>query len=377
MPTQVGDVFSIDVGGGFEHHDNIFRVRNGPSDTILRGLLGLRFERELSLQRLSAFATIEPVKYLDFSRFDHVAYGLGAAWDWEIGRPVYGRVEARLSRSQSPFDTVGADVNNLVRGLYLRGLAGFRLTQSWSLIGAADYLSNENSLLSQRPANFDRTGFEAGMRYASGAALDLDFVYRREDGDYPNRQVFDANGNLLPAAVDNAYTQDAFLVRLGYRPSEFSRVGGSIGVTNRSYGNISQRDFDGITGSLDLEWPLSGQITMRASLFRAIDTSELLTSNYIDVRGFALTPVWRLTSRVTLDGVLNYSQRDYQGDPGFIFTGAAVRQDKLLDFGVRVNYEFARRVFVYADLRRLDRSSNYREFDFVDNWFSLGVRASF
>jgi len=377
MPTQVSDVFSIDVGGGIEHHDNIFRVRNGPSDTIVRGLLGVRFERELSLQRLSAFATVEPVKYLDFSRFDYVGYGLGAAWDWEIGRPVFGRLEARLTQSQSPFDTVGVGVNNLVRGQYFRGLAALRLTQNWSVIGATDYLSNDNSALSQRPADFDRTAFEFGLRYASGAALELDFLYRKEDGDYPNRQVFDANGNLLPAAVDNAYSQDALLMRISYRPTDVTRIGGTIGFTGRSYDNISQRDFDGITGSLDFEWPLSGQVTMRASLFRAIDTAELLTANYVDVRGLALTPIWRLTSRVTLDGLLNYSQRDYQGDPGFIFTGAAVRKDNVLDFGVRVNYELARRVFVYADLRRLDRSSNYRDFDFIDNWFGLGIRASF
>jgi exopolysaccharide biosynthesis operon protein EpsL len=377
MPTQVSDVISVDVGGGFEYHDNIFRVRNGPSDTVLRGLLGLRFERELSLQRLSAFATLEPVKYLDFSRYDYLGYNLGAAWDWEVGRPVFGRLETRLLQTQSSFDTLGAGVNNLMKDLFFRGLVGFRLTQSWSMIGAADYLSSENSALSQQAANFDRTGIEAGVRYASGAALDVDFVYRREDGDYPNRQVFDVNGNLLPAAVDNAYSQDALLMRIGYRPSDVSRIGGTIGYTRRGYDNISQRDFDGITGSLDVEWPLSGQVTMRASVFRAIDTSELLTSNYIDVLGFALTPVWRMTSRVTLDGLLNYSQRDFQGDPGFIFTGAEVRKDKLLDFGIRVNYEFARRVFFFADLRRLDRSSNYSEFDFVDNWFGLGVRASF
>jgi len=377
MPTQVSDVLSIDVGGGFEYHDNIFRVRGGPSDTVLRGLLGLRFEREVSLQRFSATLTLEPVKYLDFDRYDYVGYSLGVAWDWEVGRPVFGRVEARLWQIQSPFDSVGAGVNNLQRNRFLRGLAGFRLTQSWSVIGAADLLASDNSAFGQRSADFDRTAYEAGFRYAPGTAIELDFVYRRENGSYPNRQVFDVNGNLLPGAVDNGYSQDALLMRVGYRPSEATRIGGSIGFTRRGYDNIGQRDFDGVTGSLDMEWPLSGQVQMRGSVFRSIDTAELLTANYINVTGFTLAPIWRLTSRVTLEGVAGYSVRSYDGDPGFIFTGAAVREDKLIEFGIRVSYEFARRVFLTADLRRLDRSSNYSEFDFTDNFFGLGVRASF
>lgn len=377
MPTQVSDVLSFDVGGGFEHHSNLFRVPNGPSDTVLRGLFGIRFEREVSLQRFAAYATLEPVKYLDFSGYDYLGYALGGTWDWEVGRPVFGQVALRFSQTQSTFDSIGFAQNNLIDQVFARGLAGFRLTQSWSLIGAIDFLSNENSLAAQAPANFDRVGTELGFRYVPGSAIDLDFVWRREAGEYPNRQVFDATGNLLPTAVDNAYTQDGILMRLGYRPNEVSRITGSIGYVRRSFDNIAQRDFDGIVGGLDFQWPLSGAVLMRASVTRSIDTAELLNANYIDVTGFALRPTWTASSRVSIDGILAYETRDYKGDPGFVFSGADIRKDKVLDFGLRVNYEVARRVFLYGDLRRVDRASNYDDFDFTDNWFGVGVRASF
>jgi hypothetical protein len=377
MPTQVSDVLSFEVGGGFEYHDNIFRLEGGPSDTVLRGLLGVRFEREVSLQRFTAFANISPVKYLDFSAYDYLGYNAGLQWDWEVGRPIFGTLQANLSRDQTAFDVIGGAQNNLRDLRSFRGLVGFRLTQSMSVIAALDQLNIDNSLITQQASNFDRTGFEGGIRYAPGNALDLDFVYRREDGEFPNRQVFDANGNLLPAAVDNAFTQDTVLVRLGYRPSEATRVAGNIGYARRNFDNVPQRDFSGITGGLDAEWPLSGQVQMRASLFRTIDTADLLTSNFIDTLGFVVRPVWTLTSRVTIDGLFSYANRSYDGDPGFVFTGAPVREDRLIEFGVRVNYEFARRIFLFGDLRRLDRSSNYAGFDFVDNWFGLGVRAAF
>ena len=377
MPTQVDDVISFEVSGAVEQHSNIFRVPAGTSDTVLRGLAGIRFERELSLQRLAAYANVQPVKYLNNSNFDYLGYALGATWDWEIGRPVFGQLSGSYLRDQSSFDSIGGALNNLRNLTTLRGLVGLRITQSWAAIAAADYFTLTNSLASQQPGDFDRTGFEAGLRYAPQTATTFDFVYRAESGEYPNRQVFDANGNLLPAAVDNAYKQDAVLMRVGYRPSDLTNITGNIGYTKRSYDNLSQRDFGGITAGLDFERPLSGAFLFRASIFRAIDTTELLNANYINATGFAIRPTWTLSSRVALDGLLAYSTRRYEGDPGFVFTGAEVRVDKVNEIGLRVNYELARRVFLFGDLRRLERTSNYPGNDFTDNWFGAGIRALF
>ena len=377
MPTQVDDVISFEVSGAVEQHSNIFRVPNGSSDTVLRGLAGIRFERELSLQRFAAFANVQPVKYLNNSNFDYLGYALGATWDWEIGRPVFGQVTGSLLRDQSRFDAIGGALNNLRNLNTLRGLVGFRITQSWAAIAAADYFTLTNSLSSQQPADFERTGVEAGLRYAPATSTSFDFLYRREGGEYPNRQVFDANGNLLPAAVDNAYKQDGLLMRIGYRPSDLTNLAGTIGYTRRNYDNLSQRDFGGITARLDFERPLSGAFLFRASVFRSIDTAELLNANYVNVTGFAIRPTWTISSRVGLEGLLGYSTNRYEGDPGFVFTGAPVRVDKVNELGLRVNYELARRVFLFGDLRRLDRRSNYTGNDFTDNWFGAGIRALF
>jgi hypothetical protein len=376
MPTQVSDVLSFEASGAIENHSNILRTPGGQSDTVIRGLLGARFEREFSLQRLTLFGNIQPVKYLDLSRYDYIGYNLGGQWDWEIGRPVFGTVSASYLRDQSAFDVFGP-INNLRDLVTLRALAGFRLTQIWAVIGAVDYFSLDNSSALVQSANFNSTGVEGGFRYYPGTSVDMDFVYRRESGNFPNRQIFDSTGNLLPAAVDNAYAQDALLWRLNYRPNDVTRYGGTVGYTRRNFDTLSQRDFSGITGSLEAEVPMSGATLFRGAIFNSISTAELLNANYIRDTGVRLTPTWRATSRFSVDGLLLYTIRRYEGDPGFVFTGAEVRRDKVLDFGVRVNYEFARRVFLFGDLRRLERTSNYAGFDFTDNWFGVGVRAAF
>lgn len=377
MPTPVDDPLSIEAGASVEHHSNIFRLQNGTSDTIARALLGVRYVQQQSLQRITAFANVQPVKYFDNSRYDFVGWTAGAGWDFQIGRPIFGTLTADFTRDQTPFDVIGFAQNNLRNLVALRALGGFRITQGLSAIAAVDRLSVDNSLDTQRSANFDRTGAEVGVRYAPGGATELDIVYRREDGDFPNRQVFDANGFLLPAAVDNAYTQDGALMRLSWRPNELTRVSGNVGYTRRTFENLPQRDFSGVTTGLDAEYQYSGRLMLRGSIFRSIDTIELLNASYIDAIGFALRPTWQITGRTSIDGILTYATRTYEGDPGFVLTGQEVREDRLTDVGVRVNYEYARRITLFADLRSLRRTSNYAGFDFTDNWFGVGVRGAF
>lgn len=377
MPTQVSDVLSFEAAASVENRSNLFRTPVATRDTIFRGLLGARFEREVSLQRFSLYGNVQPVKYMDNSQYDYLGYNFGGRWDWEVGRPVFGTVLANYLRDQSAFDVVGGRVNNLRDQVNLRALAGFRLTQSWAMIGAVDYFSIDNSAASVRPANFNANGVEGGVRYYPGSAIDMDFVYRRENGNFPNRQVFDAIGNLLPAAIDNAYAQDALLWRVNYRPNDVTRYGGTIGYTRRNYETLSQRDFSGITGRFDVEFPLTGAITMRGAIFNSIDLAELLNANYVRSTGVSVRPSWGLTARVSLEGIVDYSIRRFEGDPGFVISGAPVRRDKITDVGLRVNYELARRVFLYGELRRLDRTSNYVGNEFTDNWFGVGVRAAF
>ena len=377
-PIPVEDVLSVDAAASVEHHSNIFRVTDGASDTVVRALLGVRFERDISLQRITAYATVEPAKYLNFSSYDYFGYTAGGTWAWEVGRPLFGEVTARFARFQTPFDAIPGGQNNLQTLQFGRALFGFRMTQNWSVIGAVDDAVGANSLASQAASDFNRVGAELGVRrVAAGSATDVDFVWRHENGNYPNQQVFDANGNLLPAAVDNAYSQDAVLMRITYRPTDTSRISGNIGYTRRSYQNVSQRDFSGVTGGMDFEWPLSGAVTMRAAIFRTIDSATLPTANYIDAMGIAFRPTWQIGARTSIDAVLAVAARSYKGDPGFVLDGTPVRKDNLNEVGLRLNYEVARRVLVFADAARIDRTSNYAQYAFTDNWFGIGVRAAF
>jgi hypothetical protein len=378
MPTMALDPpLSIDAALDLEYHSNIFRIADGPADTVARALLGLRFEREFSLQRISLNAFITPVKYFEQSSYDYLGYGVAATWDIEFGRPVFGQIALRFARDQTPFDVIGLAQNNLLDLRMARGLAGWRITQAWAVIGAIDTWASDNSLDSQKQADYTRNGLEAGVRYLPGGALELDMVWRRETANYPNRQVTDSVGNLLPAAVDNAYAQDTPLARVSYRPSDATRITGLAGYTRRRYENLPQRDFSGVTGGFDAEWPATAAFLLRGSILRSIEVVELTSANYIDVRSINIRPVWQMSGRTALEPLVGVAGRRYLGDPGFVVSGSPVRVDRLREAGLRLRYDLGRRTVAHLEYRYLSRNSNYPVNDFKDHWVGIGVRASF
>jgi hypothetical protein len=374
---QQDDVFVTELAGTLTHQTNPFAVPNGPSDTIFQGLVGLRFVRDVSLQRFSADAAATPTLYFDNSVYNYVGLRGGLQWDWEVGRPVFGQFVLRAARDRTAFENLDFGIDNIYTQWTMRGLVGFRFTPSWAVFVAADYDDLSNSNASQKPADRQRTGVEAGVRYQPGSASEFDFLYRREDGDYPNQQVFDSNGQLLPARVDNGYTEDSVLARLWYRPSDATRFGAVVGFTNRNYDNIPARDFSGPVLGANVEWAQTGALGWRLELLRSIESDQYSQSaNYVDVKRIALRPSWRATGKVTVDFLAAYMTRDYAGDPGIVL-GQPQREDKVTQLGLVTSVEFARNLYGELTFNYTRRNSNFAQFEYDNTAFGVGVRALF
>jgi hypothetical protein len=177
--------------------------------------------------------------------------------------------------------------------------------------------------------------------------------------------------------IDNEFEQETVFARLQVRPSDDSRLAGRIGYAKRRYDTLSQRDFGGIVGGLNVDWRPTGALTMRVDLFRDIQSEEVLTASYVDVLTLAIRPTMRLTGKTVLRGLLSFSSQDYEGDPGFSAALGAVREDDITAFGIGLGYEVARNIEMNFDLRRNERKSNYERFSYTDNLFSVNLLARF
>ena len=382
------DVLQLFTGLEVARHSNVFALPDGAnpsalygnssrSDTIIRALAGVSFDRQVSLQRFRFDASVLPVKMLEYSRFDHVGYSAGGHWDWAVGKPYFGTLGARVTSGATAFGNYYINRQNIERRAKLYGSAGIRVTPDLAAFVGVDTETLDNSYSGVQAADYRLASAEAGMRFSRGEATSVDLVWRHTNGDYPNRQVIDALGNLLPSAVDNEFKQDAILARLQMRPSNDSRIGGHIGYTQRKFGTLSQRDFGGVTAGLNLEWKPTGLFTMRAELIRDIQSEELLTASYVDLTTLRLRPSFQLTGKIMLNGMIDVARASYEGDPGIAVSAAQARKDDISVFGVGLGYEYARNIMVNVEARRTQRKSNIGSVEYTDNLLSANVLARF
>lgn len=388
-PVVQQDVLTIQAGAETETHSNIFKLPSGTDpqplygksnrgDTIVRGFVGITFDRDVSLQHFRFDARIEPNKFVSYSKFDYLAYQGGFNWDWAIGRPFFGTLGVRTGQTLSSFlNNFTGGEKNLEKRLNYYATGGIHLTPRWSFVVGADVVERDSSVQRFQYTDFTYTSGEAGLRYEPGTGTELEFVARHTIGDYPTQQNFDALGNVLAQPIDNSFKQNAGLVRLQIKPSNDSRIAGQVGYTKRSYDKLDQRDFSGVTMGLNLDWAPTGAFLMKLEAIRDLQTEDILTSNYVDVATLRATPTIILTGKITLNGIATYSERSYKGDPGFVQTTGPVRKDKYTVFGAQVAYEFSRNLLFTLEGRTEHRSSNYDGFQFTDNILMLGARARF
>ena len=381
-----GDVISLTAGLGVTRDSNVLRVADGTntqalggegmSDTFLRGNLGISFDRLISQQRLQMSAEVDGYKYNDYDEFDNLGYNAGLNYDWVIGRPFFGRIGGRVYQYQPAIQDrqqTTTERNEVERQtLYLNG--GIRFTPSWSAIAGWDIERRRNSSSIYNDSDADYNSVEGGLRFAPGTGTEIDFVYRRTNGDYKSLQVNGPDGlPLLSGPRSSDFDQDALLARISYRPSEDSRLAGRIGYTKRSYDVDSSRDFSGITTGFDIEWAQSGAIQMLVSVARDIEPDDsAITATYADAKSIALRPTIQATGKIKLMPFFQYVDRTYKGEGG-----STERKDKFHAFGIGASYEIRRNLNAVFDLRREERNSNLDALDFDANIVSAGIQARF
>ena len=373
-------VIRYETSATLEHHDNVYRVADsGPvrSGTLLRVSAGVNFEREWSLQRLGASARVSPSWSMAGAGEGSVDWAMQARWDWAAGRLVFGDLTAALTRLQTPWEELGSARINYQRIAQVHLLAGLRLTQDWSLNAATEVWRSDHSLLERQAADLKRTGGETGIRFWPDRALQVDAVWRHEQGRPAAAQSLDVTGAVLPQPIENDWTQDTGLLRARWTPAERSQWLAQLGHVRRQHEQLPQRDFSGLTGLLQGRWAMTGALDWQVSLARTIDVPELLSATYVDVRSLELRPRWQVTGPTALSGWVALARRNYAGDPAVALSPLVERRDRWRELGLRLEVLAHRRVIAQLEVRRTLRRSSLATFEFNDTTVSAGLTARF
>jgi exopolysaccharide biosynthesis operon protein EpsL len=364
------DSLNLVAGVGVLHDSNLFRRSSGKeeSEQILSVSAGLKVNKAYSLQRFIVDAVLTDYRYQNHSNFDYVGKNLNAAWQWSLTPFLHGNLSASRNESLSSFvDYIGSSPNMRTVDTY-RFDAEWEAAGRWRLVGGLNHLQRRNSQLFLAEGDYDASAAEAGVKYQMPSGSSLTLMGRQLQGEYARRVVSQAD------SIDSGFDQRDVELKLVWPMTGKSRLTGRLAHISREHDNFSVRDFSGPVGQLDYSWDVGGKLRFNVGLKQDLASYQTNDSSYYRLRGFNLSPVWQLSSKIALRARYSQDRRDYRGG---LLIGLSERSDMLRTAQLAIDWMPLRTVVVSAYLQQDSRSSNRADRDFKATIGGINANYSF
>jgi len=362
--------------------DNVFRISSAQDpaavlgssskgDTYHTTSFGLNLDVPVSRQRFQVGLTWNDTRYDRFTFLDLTGRSGRAEWAWNVGDDLSGQLGYTETLVLASFANVleggvASITPNPLKTQHAFLNAAYLLTPRWRLRGEVSRLEQSNEVPAFQVNDISIDSADLTFNYITPGKNQIGLGMRVDDGRNPNPQ---------PILFDNAYRQQSIAVVTDWTVSGHSHLSARAGRVSRRHEQLPQRDFEGATFHAAYDWKPTGKLTLTAAAQREISAAEEVTVGYVLVKGVALRPTLRLTEKLNISGVLEYSEREYRGDP--LLLGSPARNDRVRVAAVTAAFRPIRPVTLQVDLRRETRSSNVAFGDYEFNVVSASIRIGF
>lgn len=151
-----------------------------------------------------------------------------------------------------------------------------------------------------------------------------------------------------------------------YQLSGLTRITGSAGLTTRQHQQVSQRNFTGPTGRVNITYRQSDKTTWTTSVFQEIGAWEDATSSYLLTRGFTITPSYSISEKLVAQGNYGLRRRSFEGDPNFVTTTTDKRIDQIHSISATLSWLPLRQTRIDTTLSYDKRKANAAFGSFAD-----------
>lgn len=350
-----GDALHPFVGLGYSYEDNLLRLPDGHpgmngqrSDSLRQAIAGILFDRTYSRQDLFFQAKVTKVEFDHFKQLDYDGKDLLGRWRWELGRQLSGTIEGSYVETLAPFTDFHSGERNLREQRHWRADAAWLMHPSWRLRGgvAEDEFSYE--LSSQFFNNRTEKLAEAGVDYVSRSGNYAGIVFRRLDGNYPNRRLF--AGSL----VDESYEQDEIKARVNWRGSGITTLDVLAGWAKRKHAFFTERDISGANGRASLVYTPRGKTKFTASVWRDFAPLESTIVSSSLNKGASLNAEYAATGKTRVTAGVRSERRKYVARPDTVAAGREMG-DRLRQATVGLTWLPSRNVQVSVNAFRESR----------------------
>lgn len=368
LPAQAdeGDVFTPYVGYGMFHDDNLLRAPNGGnrvSDSWRRTTFGVRVDKSISRQQLTADLSINDTRYDRFDQYDHDGRKLGANWKWALGNHFSGNVGSRLIEDLTPFEDTFTRSVRTQRRTYIDG--GWRFHPSWRVRAAysRDGLDYEEIPSAKLQLNTSEVGIDYLARSHNRAGL----LFRHSVGEYPNSNIGTASN----------YTQDEIKANILWQLTGKTGLEFLGGWAQRRYNDASARDFTGPDARLTVNWEATGKTSFKLATWRELGSSSDLSANYSRNTGTSVAATWQATAKIGVDASASVEDRDYNGIAFLPDIPPSERSDRYRKDTIGITYFPLRQWRVNASVYRQQLDSNLTDKKYSTNGIQLTTRYEF
>jgi exopolysaccharide biosynthesis operon protein EpsL len=353
--------------------DNVFRASSPTADTYSTTSLGFTLDAPVSRQRFQAGYTWNATRYSQLSDLDFNGHDARAIWVWQVGNDLSGQLGYTDNFALAPFQYTQTRTPDPLRTRTAFLNAAQLLTPRWRIQSGAGVFDQKNGDPNLQLSDIRIASGDASISYVTPANSSIGLSGRLEGGRYPNRDF--AAGIGLP--FDDSYRQTSVGFIGDWTVTGVSRLAGRVARLSRRYPNTPQSDFDGNIAVLEYDWKVTGKLTLTGVVRRDISPFQDIQSSAVLVRGATVRPTLRVSEKIDLSAVLDYSIWDFLGDPGLVAGGALGRVDRVRSATASISYKPLRSVTLQASVLREVRTSNTAGADYTVNVGTVTARLSF
>lgn len=361
-----GDTFTPYVTYGVYYDANLLRLpeAQAQSDRWTRAEVGIRMDKEIGRQKLTADLSANKSNYDNFNQYDNDGKDLLANWKWVLGNQFSGNVGTSYSDGLTPFD----DYKGLERSMrtqqknYVDGT--WRFHPSWQLNAAYNRFDLRYDTQAQNPSERKLDMTDVGIDYLAKSGNKIGLVARHIEGDYPYADINSYQQNELKAKVDWQLTGKTYLQFLG-------------GWAKREYASNPQRDSSVPSARLTAYWKATGKTAFSLGVWRELGATDDLAANYARNQGISLGSTWDATSKISVDGLIMTEKRDYNGVAVIAGIAPSNRDDRYNNAVLGLTYKPTLHWRVRASVYRTTLDSNVASATYKTNGAMITTRYEF
>ena len=375
------DNFTPYVNTSVSYDSNVYRVANDAEaisvlgstktdDTVRYLGAGFRAELPVSRQQLLIDASVKKANHDNFSVLDHTQTEGKATWRWQVGNLWSGNLGTRYSESLSTF----YELQSVLKEIRTQNVSfldgGYQIHPDWRLVAGV----RRSNIRYREEKELDRDVRSEQLEIQYRNTLNTRVGLRTKVTEVDLLNLEDVGGTLVSNDSKETEISGAFYWE-GTNKSHFEA---RLGVTDRKYDELKERDFRGSIGRLTYRWFMTRITKLDIALWQEESEYNDETTTFVVTKGVSIRPTWSATRKITVNGEISYRHDDFEGESAVIIgSGQAQREDDIRLLRINASYAHTRNVSWSIAYQTEKRTSNRADSEFDYRQIDAKVQLSF